>query len=145
MKFRPHHILFLSLQMYLNIVSRSTLSHDSQEINRRIECRNLKVLCQKCKEESTNTTPLEESGGMVAKGRRKCRCLLYSTMDPIHVENSLSSDSTHEIIKIECINSGKDGAQSPARKVISALVSWYIDATSCDFEFISPSRFLRSF
>lgn len=83
----------------------------------------MKVMCQKCKQDSTRTTSGAVAGeSRSGLGKRKCRCLLYSAMDPIQIENSLSSDSTHEIIKVECINGGKEGRTSPARKMISALV-----------------------
>lgn len=38
------------------------------------------------------------------------KCIVYSTVDPVALESSLSGDSCHEIVRIECIHPLEEGA-----------------------------------
>lgn len=90
-------------------------------------CQNCDGRCQRSRHRGIKSIVDDAS----SHSSHACKCIIYSTVDPQAVESSLSGDSVHEIVRIECVHVDKKGRNgcsccsrhsSTARTISTSLV-----------------------
>ena len=86
-------------------VCRSALNQPLSREETSSHCQNCDGRCKRSRHRGIKS--MVEDGS--SHSSHACRCIIYSAVDPQAVESSLSGDSVHEIVRIECVHMDKKG------------------------------------